>query len=329
MDDINDILLKYNGKEILVVSDNNKKVWFNAVQICYILKYTRPRDIIYKLVDKEFIKQLKNIIDDYKIFPNAQPNSLFINEYGLYALLLRSKKKEAKKFFMWVVKNVIPDIRKKGYYETDKKQNKEIENLNKTIEKLYQEIFVLNNNNNKINNDNGNYIYIIKSPDYNNVNPSINDILKIGKTIKYKNRMSVHNSSNKNNVLILYRVKVDDADVVEQCLKALLKKQMYNRKEHYKISINDAVKTINKCIKLTKSKKISEDKYYLDMIKQNKITKNINEYGIEILFDTEQINNILLGGNSSLNNINDMINIINYDDYIFMNEIHNIIINLI
>jgi hypothetical protein len=104
---------------------------------------------------------------------------------------------------------------------------------------------------------------------------------------------------------------------------------MYNRKEHYKISINDAVKTINKCIKLTKSKKISEDKYYLDMIKQNKITKNINEYGIEILFDTEQINNILLGGNSSLNNINDMINIINYDDYIFMNEIHNIIINLI
>ena len=34
------------------------------------------------------------------------------------------------------------------------------------------------------------------------------------------------------------------------------------------------------------------------MIKQNKITKNINEYGIKILFDTEQINNILLGGNS-------------------------------
>jgi len=34
---------------------------------------------------------------------------------------------------------------------------------------------------------------------------------------------------------------------------------MYNKKEFYKISINDAVKTINKCVKLTKSKKISED----------------------------------------------------------------------
>ena len=34
MENINDILLKYSGNEILVVLDNNKKVWFNAVQIC-------------------------------------------------------------------------------------------------------------------------------------------------------------------------------------------------------------------------------------------------------------------------------------------------------
>lgn len=226
---------------------------------------------------------------------------------------------------MWVVKNVIPDIRKKGYYEVDKKQNKEIEKLNKTIETLYQEIIILKNNNKKINNDEGNYIYIVKSPDFNNINPSIEDILKIGKTTKYKNRMCVHNSSNKNNVLILYRVKVDDADVVEQCLKALLKKQMYNKKEYYKISINNAVKTINKCIKLTKSKKISEDKYYLNMIKQKKITKNINEYGIEILFDTnKKMNkNVLLGGMIEDNN-----NIFNYDDLFFINKFYDITINL-
>ena len=150
MEDINDILLKYSGKEILVILDKNKKVWFNAIQICKILNYSTPRDIIYKLVDKEFIKQLKNIVNDYKIYPNAQPNSLFINEYGLYSLLLRSKKNEAKKFFMWIVKNVIPDIRKKGYYETDKKQNNDIEKLNKTIEELYQENFILKNNKKKI-----------------------------------------------------------------------------------------------------------------------------------------------------------------------------------
>ena len=96
---------------------------------------------------------------------------------------------------------------------------------------------------------------------------------------------------------------MDDVDVVEQCLKALLKKKMYNKKEHYKISINDAVKTIYKCIKLT---------------------KNINEYGIEILFDINEIinKNILLGGMIEDNNI------LNYDDLFFINKIHNTIINL-
>lgn len=322
MENINDILLKYGGKEILVVTDNNKKVWFNALQICNILKYVRPRDIIYKLVDNEFIKQLKNIVVDYKIYDNAQPNSLFINEYGLYSLLLRCKRKEAKKFFMWVIQNVIPDIRKKGYYEANKNVNNEIEKLNKTIEELYQENLVLKNNKNKIKDENGKYIYIIKSPDFIPINPSIDDVLKIGKTIKYKNRMGVHNSSNKNNVLILYRVKVDDSDVVEQCLKALLKKQMYNRKEYYNISIKNAIKTINKCIKLTKSKKISDDKYYLDMIKDKKITTNINEYGIEILFDNDEINNsnILLGGSNETN--------FNYDDIKLVYKFYNIIFNL-
>jgi prophage antirepressor-like protein len=71
MENINDILLKYSGKEIIVVLDVNKKVWFNVVQICNILKYTNPKNITYKLVDKEFIKQLKNIVNDYKIYPNA------------------------------------------------------------------------------------------------------------------------------------------------------------------------------------------------------------------------------------------------------------------
>ena len=92
--------LLFNNKEITVVFDNNKKVWFNAVQICIILKYSTPRDILYKLVDKEFIKQLKNVVNNYKIYPNAQPNSLFINEYGLYLLLIRSKRNEAKQFFI-------------------------------------------------------------------------------------------------------------------------------------------------------------------------------------------------------------------------------------
>jgi hypothetical protein len=60
------------------------------------------------------------------------------------------------------------------------------------------------------------------------------------------------------------------------------------------------------------------------MIKQNKLATNINEYGIEILFDsTEKINNskILLGGL-------DDDKVLNYDDILLVNNFHNIIFNL-
>lgn len=98
---------------------------------------------------------------------------------------------------------------------------------------------------------------------------------------------------------------------------------MYNRKEHYIISINNAIKTINKYIKLTKSKKISEDKYFLDMIKQNELTSNIKEYGMEILFDSNEElynSNVLLGGDNE--------KILNYDDIILVKKFHKIIFNL-
>ena len=74
---------------------------FNTLQICKILKYKDPSSTIRQLVDKEYIKYLEDIIDDYSIYPNAQPKTLFINEHGLYSLLIRSKKKQASKFYKW------------------------------------------------------------------------------------------------------------------------------------------------------------------------------------------------------------------------------------
>lgn len=153
MNDIKEILLKYSGKEIIVILDNNKKPWFNAVQISKILKYSNVSRTIYQLVDKEYIKQLKDILIDIRILKNAQPHSLFINEFGLYAFLLRSKCKEAKQFFKWIVEIVIPSIRNTGYYEIDVVRDKENMELKETIEKLYQENLILKNNNTKVIND--------------------------------------------------------------------------------------------------------------------------------------------------------------------------------
>ena len=45
-----------------------------------------------------------------------QGNTNFINESGLYALIVRSDKKEAKPFRKWITSEVIPAIRKTGSY---------------------------------------------------------------------------------------------------------------------------------------------------------------------------------------------------------------------
>lgn len=42
--------------------------------------------------------------------------SLIINESGLYSLILRSRKPEAKRFKKWITSEVLPAIRKTGGY---------------------------------------------------------------------------------------------------------------------------------------------------------------------------------------------------------------------
>ncbi len=46
---------------------------------------------------------------------------VFVNESGLYTLVMRSNKPEARKFRKWVTSEVLPSIRKYGFYSTDEK----------------------------------------------------------------------------------------------------------------------------------------------------------------------------------------------------------------
>jgi superfamily II DNA or RNA helicase len=94
---INDISKKFIDK-VNTVYDENGNIWFNGYQTCKILGYTDPPNIIKKLVNKKYIKYLKDIVDNYKIYPNAQPNSIYLEEIGLCTLLIRSKKTNAESF---------------------------------------------------------------------------------------------------------------------------------------------------------------------------------------------------------------------------------------
>ena len=111
----------------------------------------------------------------------------------------------------------------------------------------------------------GRYIYILKAKLDDYIDKDKPDVLKIGKTRKYKIRMATYNTSVKNDVIVLYRAKVNDISAIENCLKGLLSKKVYRSyKEYYEVTLDEAIKTVKKCIKLTGSNLISEDKFYLD-----------------------------------------------------------------
>ncbi|MCD8492045.1 MAG: hypothetical protein LRY51_09150 [Geovibrio sp.] len=65
-------------------------------------------------------RTIKDNVDDEDILiryiPELSNNYTLINESGLYSLILRSSKPEAKIFKKWVTSEVLPSIRKTGQY---------------------------------------------------------------------------------------------------------------------------------------------------------------------------------------------------------------------
>jgi prophage antirepressor-like protein len=89
--------------------------YFIAKDICDILGLTDTNKALSKLDNDEKLTR--------KIFVSGQNRKMWlVNESGLYALVLRSNKPEAKTFRKWITSEVLPSIRKKGYYHTVTKQ---------------------------------------------------------------------------------------------------------------------------------------------------------------------------------------------------------------
>lgn len=83
---------------------------FCAKDVCDALKHTNSRRAIAKLVDEGDVTK--------RYTPTKSGNQVmtFINESGLYALILSSKLESAKRFKHWVTSEVLPSIRKQGGY---------------------------------------------------------------------------------------------------------------------------------------------------------------------------------------------------------------------
>ena len=103
--------------------ERDGQVWFIAADVCAVLSIKNPRDSVRHLDDDE-----KGVVSTDTL--GGQQQMTIVNESGLYALVLRSRKPEARRFAKWVTAEVLPAIRKTGSYAAPSpRQPKALPNL--------------------------------------------------------------------------------------------------------------------------------------------------------------------------------------------------------
>lgn len=90
----------------------NGEPWFCLKDLCCSLGLT-AKEVNRRLSDDVVSKH--PIIDSL----GRTQEALFVNEDGMYDVILESRKEEAKRFRKWVTSDVLPTIRKHGIYATD------------------------------------------------------------------------------------------------------------------------------------------------------------------------------------------------------------------
>ena len=130
---MNEIVKVYKNSPVRIVEKGGEP-WFVAKDVCDILALGNPRSSIALLDEDE---RGVHSMDT----PSGKQEMGIISEAGLYSLILRSRKPEAKAFKRWVTHEVLPSIRKTGAYLSPGMSNEQVKALVATLEEeVYRRI---------------------------------------------------------------------------------------------------------------------------------------------------------------------------------------------
>jgi prophage antirepressor-like protein len=107
------IIHSFNGQSIRII-DINGSPWFIVREVCDVLGHSNNRDAIRN------IDSLTLGTTEIENKRGQMRKTNIVNEAGLYELIFKSKKEEAKTFKRWVFNEVLPTLRKTGKYEIPK-----------------------------------------------------------------------------------------------------------------------------------------------------------------------------------------------------------------
>lgn len=121
----------YNDHEVRTV-ERDGEPWWVLADVCNALGLSQPSRVASRLDEDE-----KGVTKTHT--PGGEQELTIINEPGLYTVILRSNKPEAKPFKRWITHDVLPAIRKTGQYATDG-QASTVEQLAQEVRKLGEKI---------------------------------------------------------------------------------------------------------------------------------------------------------------------------------------------
>ncbi|KEZ35831.1 phage antirepressor [Frankia sp. CeD] len=119
---------RFQGAPVRVVTIDGEP-WWVAADVCRVLEIGNPRQAVSYLDDDEVTRDGVTTNDAM-----GRPQKMTtVSEPGLYSLILRSRKPQAKAFKRWITHEVIPQIRKHGSYGAPREMTK-LEALRAAIE---------------------------------------------------------------------------------------------------------------------------------------------------------------------------------------------------
>lgn len=104
--------LLFEGEHLFRVVELNSEPWFVLADVCAVLGISNVTQARGRLDEDEWA--MFNI--------GRQGEATIINESGLWSSILSSRKPEAKRLKRWVTSEVLPAIRKHGFYDARKSE---------------------------------------------------------------------------------------------------------------------------------------------------------------------------------------------------------------
>lgn len=108
----------FKGAALRTLTDENDETWFVAKDVCDILGIDTNH--LGETLNSDEMNNLRITEGNTR----GNPNKTIISEPGLYRLVMKSRKPEAKEFQRWVMHEVFPNIRKHGAYMTQQTLDK-------------------------------------------------------------------------------------------------------------------------------------------------------------------------------------------------------------